>query len=262
MKPSNDNEYRSKHNRGLLTGALGDTSLAYTRELAQQKQPKEAGMTPGLTLYFNPLTVNSIKVQLLCHALELEVNYRHIALAQGEHLTPKFLEVNPDGKVPVLVDGNLVLTESNAILQYLAHKHQSPLWPPGLIHQGQVLKWLFWQIGDWHKAAGAFAHYRVVLPHWDFGGQKQLTAQTLAEFHKAAARLELALIGKKALTGDIFTLADIAIGSYLIFAEEAQIPLEQYPQIRRWLAQLAGKPWWQQTRQTLTDILTRKHAYA
>ncbi|WP_281558378.1 glutathione S-transferase family protein [Thalassomonas sp. RHCl1] len=219
-------------------------------------------MNTDLTLYYNPLTVNSIKVQLLCHALEIEVNYQHIALPQGEHLTRRFLEINPDGKVPVLIDGNQVLTESNAILQYLANKHQSSLWPKEVLHQARVLKWLLWQVSDWQKAVGPFAHRRVILPHWGFTAHEQLTPQALADFDKAMARLELALTGKQTLVADSFTLADIAIGSNLILAEEAQIPLESYPQVRHWLEQLAAHSWWQKTRQTLTEILDTKHAYA
>ena len=98
-----------------------------------------------MKLYINPLTVNNIKVLLLCNALEIEPELQVIALNKGEQRSDKFLAINPEGKVPVLQEGELLLNESNAILQYIAAKHQSTLWPSDLTEQAKVLRLLFWQ---------------------------------------------------------------------------------------------------------------------
>ena len=95
-------------------------------------------MNKPITLYLNPLTVNSIKMLLICNALEIDVNYQHVRLHQGEQRTAAFLQLNPDAQAPVLVDEGLTLTESSAILQYLAAKHQPSLWPESAVEQAKV----------------------------------------------------------------------------------------------------------------------------
>ena len=79
--------------------------------------------------YYHPLSPNCRKVTALIEMLGQKCERKVIDLPKGEHLTPEFLEVNPFGAVPVLVDGELKLPESNAILIYLAEKAGSELWP-------------------------------------------------------------------------------------------------------------------------------------
>jgi glutathione S-transferase len=122
-------------------------------------------MISELTLYSNPLTANGIKMSLLFNAINLVPNMVEMQLHKGEQKSPQFLQLNPDGKIPVLINDELVLTESNAILQYIANKYQSPLWPQKLAEQAQTLKWLFWQTSIWSNATSLFAHRRIVLPH-------------------------------------------------------------------------------------------------
>lgn len=221
-------------------------------------------MKADFTIYFNPITANSIKMQLLCNALDIKPDFKKIELHQGEQKSLQFLQLNPDGKIPVLVDGEHVLSESNAILQYLAQKYQSPLWPADLKAQSQALKWLFWQSNGWNEAIGAFAHRRVVLPHWGYGGREKLSPQRLDHFHRVMTKFDIALAGKQYLAGDHFlvgdsiTIADISIASFLIFAAEAQIPVGDYVNVSRWLEQLADTPWWQTTKQSLLEILSAK----
>ncbi|MEH6578433.1 MAG: glutathione S-transferase family protein [Amphritea sp.] len=215
-------------------------------------------MKADFTLFVSSITVNSIKMQLLCNAIDIKPDYKHIKLHRGEQKSEKFLQINPDGKVPVLVDGDFVLNESNAILQYLANNYQSPLWPSDTAAQGEVLKWLFWQGSHWNTAVGVFGHRRVALPHWGFEGRWKLTQEEVDKFHRAMAGVERALIGKRALVGNDFTIADISLGSYLMFANEAEIPLEEYSNVCRWLNQLREMSWWQNTQQTLVKILNKQ----
>ncbi len=206
-------------------------------------------------LYLNPMTVNSIKTSLLVNALNLPMHFEHVILHKPNAKSEAFLKLNPTGKVPVLVDDNLVLTESNAILKYLAHKYSSPLWPSDAVLQAQVLKWMFYQGGDWNKTVGVFSHRRVVLPHWGFNQQQVLSPQQLLDFHDVLHQLDLALSGKNVLVGSEISIADICLGSYFMFAKESQMPLENFVNVRRWLSHLQNTSWWQQTAQSLKDIL-------
>jgi len=207
------------------------------------------------TLFFNPMTVNSIKTSLLVNALNLPVHFEHVVLHKANAKSDGFLKLNPTGKVPVLVDDDLVLTESNAILKYLAHKHDSSLWPSDSVLQAQILKWMFFQGGDWNKTVGVFSHRRVVLPHWGFHQQQLLSPQQLQDFHHAMYQLDLALKGRNVLVGSETSIADICLGSYFMFSKESQMPLENFVNLRRWLSHLQNTPWWQQTAQTLEHIL-------
>jgi len=98
-----------------------------------------------MKLYINSLTVNSIKVLLVCNALKITPEFEEIALNKNEQRRVKFLNINPEGKVQVLQIGEVLLSESNAILQYLANIHNSSLWPIYSTAQAKVLRLLFWQ---------------------------------------------------------------------------------------------------------------------
>jgi glutathione S-transferase len=221
-------------------------------------QNGESSMNTDLILYYNPLTVNSIKVMLLCNALDIVPEYKLIHLQKGEHKSDLFLKLNPDGRVPVLMDGDFVLNESAAILHYLAHKHQSALWPGKIKDQAQVLKWLFWQGNDWNNTVGAYAHQQVVLPHWRDSKPEAFSEQHLERFEKIMSIFNRALNGKEYLATDHLTVADISIGSYLMFTDQAKIPLAHYQNVRRWLDKLRVTTWWQETQQQLLKTLSPK----
>jgi len=213
-------------------------------------------MEHATTIYFTPVTVNSIKARLLVNALEIPVQFEHIILHQSDAKPEEFLRLNPAGKVPLLVDGDMVLTESNAILKYLANKHQSTLWPKKQDQQAQVLKWMFFQSGEWNKNIGIFAHRRVVLPHWGFHQQSLLTPEHLQNFYHSMNQLNDALEGRNYLVGNNISIADISLGSYLMFAHESQMPLENMVNVRRWLSHLQKKSWWQETQVSLKYTLS------
>ena len=212
-------------------------------------------MRDTITLYVNPITVNNIKIQLLVNAVNIPAQFEQVVLHKPNGKSPAFLQLNPTGKVPVLKDEDLILTESNAILKYLAHKHQSPLWPSDATLQAQVLKWMFFQTGNWNKTVGIFSHRRVVLPHWGFDQQQVLSPQQLQDFHTLMEGLDNELAGKNILVGGNISIADICLGSYLMFAQESQMPLESFVNVRRWLTHLQQTLWWQETHLSLRHIL-------
>ena len=213
-------------------------------------------MMSELTLYTNPLTANGIKMSLLFNAVNVVPKMIEMQLHKGEQTSPQFLQLNPDGKIPVLVEDKLVLTESNAILQYIANKYQSSLWPQSQTEQGQTLKWLFWQASTWSTSTSPFAHRRVVLPHWGMTGRGEIEPELLTGFHKVMGQFNRALAGRRTIVGDTLTIADLSLASSLIFFDEAQIPIENYPYIQNWLNHLGETSWWIQTKQMHAKILS------
>lgn len=214
-------------------------------------------MTSTLTLYSNPLTANGIKMLLLFNSVNIDPNMVEIQLHRGEQKSLEFLQLNPDGKIPVLIDDDLVLTESNAILQYVANKFQSSLWPQNPAAQSQTLKWLFWQASKWSEATSPFAHRRIVLPHWGIIGQEEIKPELLLRFHRVMSQLNHALKGRRTIVGETLTIADLSLSSTLIFCEETRMPLDNYPNIQNWLTHLGETSWWLQTQKTHVKILNK-----
>ncbi|WP_370979399.1 glutathione S-transferase family protein [Agaribacterium sp. ZY112] len=207
-----------------------------------------------ITLYINPLTVNSIKTILLCNALEIDVSYQYIQLHKGEQHKKQFKQINPEAQVPVLVDGDFVLSESNAILQYLAAKHKSSLWPQCEQEQAKVLSLLFWQANYFAAAISPYAHRRLVLPHWGLPAG-EISSDMQARSHQALTALERMLAQADFLLGKQLTIADISVVSFFIFAEQAGLPLEAYKSIQDWLDKLSTSFWFDHSQRLLQNIL-------
>ncbi len=99
----------------------------------------------------------SIRVRWTLQELGVDFESVTINLVTGEHHRPEFLKINPAGKLPVLVDGDLVLTESAAIVLYLAEKYPDKgLIPAGLQQRAQVYRWLLFAATEWSSRCGAF----------------------------------------------------------------------------------------------------------
>jgi glutathione S-transferase len=103
-----------------------------------------------MKLYIFPPSGRALAVMALKNHLAPDCEVQPIDLSRGDQLTPQYLALNPNKKMPTLEDGDFVLWESNAILFYLAAKHpDSGLWPADLQGQADVLRWLAWQSAHW-----------------------------------------------------------------------------------------------------------------
>ena len=96
-------------------------------------------------LYHFPYSQHARRVVSLLEAASLPYELRHVDMGKGEHLSAAYLAINPNHQVPTLVDGDLMLHESNAILRYLCHKHGLSDWyPADPKHRARVEQWLDW----------------------------------------------------------------------------------------------------------------------
>lgn len=206
-------------------------------------------------IYINPLTVNSIKLLLLCNALKIQPQFQKVALNKGEQRQEAFLALNPDGKVPVLQQNDYLLTESNAIMQYLAASHKSSLWPQDTRIQAHVLRVLFWQSNYFFSGVAPITHRKVVLPYWGFDESK-IDEQQWQSFDKALRALENILNDSRYLVGDMLTIADISYAAFFIFHKRANMPLQDYPKVQSWLANLVEHDWYVSTESYLNKIIT------
>ena len=152
-----------------------------------------------------------------------------VDLAAGEHKTARFLAMNPNGQVPVLEDGETVVSDSNAILVYLARKY-APNWlPSDPLGEANVQRWLTLAAGE--IAFGSCAARLITV----FGAtlDAEFAAATAA---KAMKKLETGLDGRDWLVGDRPTVADVAAYSYTAHAPERNISLEPYPNVQAWIS--------------------------
>ena len=191
-----------------------------------------------MKLYTYPITSNALKIELFIHAQNIALDTEMIDLSQGEHKTRDYLAINPAGKIPVIVNGSHVLSESNAILVYLAQYYRSLLWPSTIEAQAKVMQWLFWQASAWTPVAGGFAFQRVLRPAWDAQPDEKRLSAGQSGFESACALLSNHLEKQRFLAGDHVSLADIAIGAFFIFREEALMNIEQFEGLYRWLVDM------------------------
>jgi len=163
------------------------------------------------TLYHNPYSQHGRRVVALLEAAGLPYEVRHVALEKGEHMTPAFLAINPNHQVPAMIDGELTLYESNAMLRYLCHKHALTDWyPDEPARRAVVEQWL-----DWNQCRLAPAVIDIVLNKVFLGakGDAQAIARGEQRLAELAPILEAGLEGRTFLAGESPTIADLAVAS-------------------------------------------------
>ena len=160
----------------------------------------------------------------------------------GATRTPEFRALNVMGEVPVMVDGDLILTQSGVIQDYISSK-TGKLGGRSAAERREVLRWMFF---DNHKVSGVAGTLRFnmnFLPeakrNADING---FLAMRLASALKI---LEAHLAGRHWLAGEDITIADIACAGYLFYPEPFTFDRADYPNIDRWLDRIAAQPGWQ-----------------
>jgi glutathione S-transferase len=192
-------------------------------------------------------TLNPRKACALARHLQLPVEFVPVNLARGEHRTPAFLAMNPNGKVPVLQDGELVLWESNAIMCHLSNVAGADLWPRDQRAQIEVLRWLSWDAAHFTRYGGTLYFENLVKPAIGMGAPDPAAVKlATGMFTASAAVLEAHLAHRKYLLGEALTVADFAVGAALPYAQGAKIPLEPFPAIVAWHERLDRLTAWRE----------------
>ncbi|HEU4664909.1 MAG TPA: glutathione S-transferase N-terminal domain-containing protein, partial [Dokdonella sp.] len=117
-------------------------------------------------------------------------DYVRVDLGRGEHRRPDYLALNPNGKVPTLVDDGVVLWEAAAIAFHLARKVGDPLWPSDAVRQTEVMRWLSWELAHFSRAAGGLYFERVIKPWIGAEADPAAIEESTASFHAHAATLD------------------------------------------------------------------------
>jgi len=192
-------------------------------------------------------TPNGWKVTIMVEELreagvELpEVSLRTVDLASGEQFGEAFTAVNPNQKIPALVDGERKIMESCAILQYLAEKYPTSLLPGGGA-RWDVLPWLYWQAANVGPVFGNKLAYTRYLGEV----QEDRKAHPLERFGKEARRLagvlDRQLEGRDFVCGEDFTIADIALYPWLRGWKWSKVDITDRPNVMAWIDRVRARP--------------------
>ena len=164
-----------------------------------------------------------------------------VDLFRGEQRQPAFRELNPNARVPVLEDGELKLWEADAIACYLARRFQPALWPDDLVHE--QVRWLSWNARHFTRAGSVLYFERVIKARY-LRLDPDLSAVDTAEkdFRRDAAVLDSHLEEKEFLVGNAISVADFAVATALPWADEARLPLSDFPAVQDWYARIEALP--------------------
>jgi len=183
-----------------------------------------------MKLYTNLFSPNARKVHAVANELGIELETQTLDLRAGEQRTAEYLALNPNGKVPTLVDGDTVLWESNAIMCYLAGKGDTELWPKSA-KRYDILRWMFWESNHLTNALNRlFGQKFFNRDNPDQG----IIDRATKDFRKYAEVLDAQLANNAHVTGGTLTLADFAIGVCFGYIQPLELPVEGLDNIHRW----------------------------
>ena len=198
-------------------------------------------MTTPLTpirLYQFPGSGNCHRVRLFLSVLGLPVEVMSMDRGSGQHKLENFLRINPFGQVPVIVDGDVTVADSTAILVYLAKRYDdSGTWLPNdAVLAAQIQRWLSVATGE--LAAGPMTLRAIA--RMGVGNNDPVRARSIAE--RILGLMEAHLADRAYFVGDRPTLADIALYTYTALVPEGGLSLSPWPHIRAWLARIEALP--------------------
>lgn len=188
------------------------------------------------------------RVLALAKHLGIQVELVELDLMKGGLKAPAFAALNPNKKVPVLVDGDKVLWESSAIMAYLCVKAGSDMWPTERVdEQIEVLRWLSWNDCHWSPAVAPFYFEHVVKSTFNIGPpDAALLKQSVPELLRYAAVLDGHLSDKAYAACGRLTIADFQLASMASYWRESEMPFDTFPHLVRWLDALLRIPAWAQ----------------
>ncbi|GJD51286.1 Glutathione S-transferase GST-4.5 [Methylobacterium crusticola] len=189
-----------------------------------------------MKLYHHPLSGHAHQARLFLALLGVSHEAIEVDLKAGAHKRPEFLTLNSFGPVPVLDDDGTIVSDSNAILVYLARKLGRTDWlPEDAKGEAAVQRWL-------SVAAGELAYGPAAARLVTVFGANFRPEEVIGRAHTLLGRLEAHLTGRDWLVGERPTIADVALYSYLARAPEGNVDLAGYPKVDAYLRRIEALP--------------------
>jgi glutathione S-transferase len=182
----------------------------------------------------------SIRVRWTLQELGVDFEPIRVNLLAGEHRRPEFLTINPAGKIPVLVDGDLVLTESVAIVIYLAEKYSNKrLLPSGLKERAQANRWLLFAATELEQPLWRISRHTALYPEEQRLPRDVILASQ--EFKDMASVLEKHMHGRQFVADDSVSVADFVMAYTLDWGNEYKL-LGDCPQLLTYITRMYARP--------------------
>jgi glutathione S-transferase len=200
-----------------------------------------------MKLYGFPPSPNTWKVRAVAAHLGVSLDFEFIDLTKPRPTA--YLALNPTGRAPTLVDGDFVLWESNAIMQYLASRSANSLWPNDARTRADIMRWESWQLAHWSKeGCEPLLFNRLVKKLFNLGPPDEAAVAKGTEcFNREARVLDAHLASQPYLVGTAVTLADFSVAAPLFYAKEAELPIAPYSHLRDWFTRVSALPAWRDT---------------
>ncbi|WAS96233.1 glutathione S-transferase family protein [Nannocystis punicea] len=186
------------------------------------------------------------RVVALAKHLGITAEFVQLDLMAGDLKTATYAGLNPNMKAPTLVDGELVLWESSAIMAYLCTQAGSDMWPAHApAEQVEVLRWLSWNDSHWQDAVGPFYFEHIIKPKFGFGApDRAALAEKVEGVVRLARVLDEHLQGRDFVACGRLTIADFQLASMATDWRETEMPLASFANVVRWLDGLNRVPAW------------------
>jgi glutathione S-transferase len=202
-------------------------------------------------LHFHPVSTASRPVVLFCAEAKIEYQPVVIDLMKGAHYEEPFVTLNPSKQVPVLEDGDFVLTESSAILKYLADKVGSPAYPKDPKARARVNERMDWFNTQHYREWGYHLIYPQVFPHHVRKSEEAQRGTIEWGREKSEAWLKVlndnVLGNQKYLCGDSITIADYFGAEILAAGDLIGVSYKRFPNVDRWMGTMRTLPSWKKT---------------
>ena len=197
----------------------------------------------------DPITVNCRKVLAGLKLIGADYTLTKVDYFKGEQKSPEVVAINPNATIPVMRDGDLVLWESNSILQYAADKAgNTSAYPTDLKTRADVNRWLLWECGTWFPTCYVHLVENCVKPLLGAETDPAVLDGEAPNFHKLAGIMDARLAGSAYLCSDQPTIADVAVASPMHLHGWAKLPLDDHPNVVRWMTEgIEPQPWWKAT---------------
>ncbi|ORX91237.1 glutathione S-transferase [Basidiobolus meristosporus CBS 931.73] len=196
---------------------------------------------PNITVYTAD-TPNGQKVTLALEELGIPYNLKKLSFAKNEQKEDWFLKINPNGRIPAIVDhsrNDFPVFESGAILLYLV-QHYDPnyrLWPTDIDQQSEVVQWVMFQMGGVGPMQGQANHFSRFAPEKIPYGINRYQSETKRLYQVLDGRLQ----GREYLVGDHLTIADIINFPWVLSHNFSGVSLDDLPNLQAWVERIRSR---------------------
>jgi glutathione S-transferase len=211
-----------------------------------------------MKLYADPISTTCRPVLLMMAESGTPYEMVFVDLFSGAHMKPEYAAINPNHAVPVLEDDGFRLTESSAILKYIAEKIGSPAYPKDLKKRAKVNSMMDWLNTGLYRDFGYGFVYQQIFPHYkhaDSTVQKEMVEAARARAKKWLTILDKDIIGpkNKFLLGDEITIADYFGACMVTISDIVRCDLSAFPNVQRWLKNMKALPSWNKVNEDFTN---------